>query len=736
VFRVGIAYVIAAWLIMQVADVLIDNIGAPDWVFPTLLMALGIGFLLALIFAWAFELTPEGLKRESEVNRETSIAPQTGRKLDRAIIVVLALGIGYLLVDKLILQPQRIPEPSIEITTEQPADTPVAEGPSVAVLPFTNMSNDPDNEYFSDGLTETLLHMLAQLPDLRVAARTSSFAFKGQNRSISEIAGELGVANILEGSVQRAGDQVRVTAQLIRAEDGFHIWSQNYTRPLQDIFAIQDEIATDVASALGASLLSDGADSVRGVATTDLTAYDRYLKGLEQQAISTYGSLDEAQNDFEQALAEDPAFTDARLALVRNYMRKRLTGMIDNRELNRAAMPLVRQALESQPDNKLAQAYESMLQGRFTDEVKSKAEVREAIYRNRNLLAYVPTDSFMRTSVAGGLHFVLDEPETALDLLDAGLLIDPLDADLYVERGRILLDQERLDEAETALLKAIELAPTSPSAASLLGDVYASRGDFAAYLDWLHKSMLLDPQDHELPHEIATNLYALGLTEEAEPLYARVQTLAPGSPMARILEVIRADLRGEVEQSIELSQRMIEDQVDNRRGSFWLANFYYADNMMRAGRSQEAYDFLVELRPEVENWDGESPDFNLVIMKRFAILLMSGFATFEERQDAWNRYVEAAEAQAFPVVEKGNAADIIDALINGDIERAVTTHLEYRMSESVAEAPWRHRSTLEALYQPLYSDPRYIAALGERNRQVTQSREAVQELLLTPEWSE
>ena len=205
--------------------------------------------------------------------------------------------------------------------------------------------------------------------------------------------------------MQKAGDRVRITAQLIRAEDGFHVWSQNYTRPLEDIFAIQDEIATDVASALGASLLNDGTDSVQGVATTDLTAYDRYLKGLEQQAIATYGSLDEAQNDFEQALAEDPAFTDARLALVRNYMRKRLTGMIDNRELNRTAMPLVRQVLESQPDNKLAQAYESMLAGRFSDEVKSREAAREAIYRNRDLLAYVPTDTFIRTSVAGGLAF-------------------------------------------------------------------------------------------------------------------------------------------------------------------------------------------------------------------------------------------------------------------------------------------------------------------------------------------
>ena len=335
VIRVAVAYGVGAWFILQLSDVVLENISAPEWVMQTIMLILLIGFPLAVIFAWAFEMTPEGLKKEKDVDRSQSITNVTGRKLDRMIIGILTLAVGYLLIDKLVLQDVPTPpEPAGIAATEitAPVEDAAESSPSVAVLPFVNMSGDKENEYFSDGLTETLLHMLAQLPDLRVAARTSSFAFKDQNKSVSDIAATLGVAHILEGSVQKSGERVRITAQLIRADDGFHVWSQNYTRPLDDIFAIQDEIANDVASALDASLLSNSARPLRGVETSNLTAYDSYLKGLEQQAIFSYASLSAAESHFKQALARDPSFTDARLSLARNYLLKNETGLIENQE--------------------------------------------------------------------------------------------------------------------------------------------------------------------------------------------------------------------------------------------------------------------------------------------------------------------------------------------------------------------------------------------------------------------
>ena len=340
VFRIGVAYVLFAWVALQGADFILDLVSAPNWVIQWLSLAVACGLPIALFIAWAFELTPEGIKREKDVDRSQSITPQTGRKLDRVIIVVLVLAVTYLLVDKLVLQDRlKSPEAGEIAAQTDVTPPPTDQGPSVAVLPFVNMSGDQENEYFSDGLTETLLHMLSQLPELRVAARTSSFAFKGKSASIDEIAGTLGVAHVLEGSVQKANDRVRVTAQLIRAEDGFHVWSQNYTRPLEDIFAIQDEIATDVADALGSSLLGTAQPDLHSVSTTDLAAYDVYLKGLEQQAIYSYGSLNLAENHFKQALAHDPGFTDARLALVKNYVYKHSTGMINDDEARALTAP-------------------------------------------------------------------------------------------------------------------------------------------------------------------------------------------------------------------------------------------------------------------------------------------------------------------------------------------------------------------------------------------------------------
>ena len=245
VFRVAAAYVVVAWLVTEVGTTLLQTFGAPDWVAKAIILMFGLGFIPVVVFSWVYELTPEGIKKETQVNRDTSITSKTGRKLDLITIVAVVVGIGFISFSSVI-----VPPPALET-----AETTAHEA-SVAVLPFVNMSGNAENEYFSDGLTETLLHMLAQVPGLKVAARTSSFSFKEQPElTASEIANILNVAHILEGSVQRAGDRVRITAQLIRADDGFHVWSENYDRTLDNIFDIQDEIAEKVGGALSESLL-------------------------------------------------------------------------------------------------------------------------------------------------------------------------------------------------------------------------------------------------------------------------------------------------------------------------------------------------------------------------------------------------------------------------------------------------------------------------------------------------
>jgi TolB-like protein len=252
VIKVAAAYLVVSWLIMQVAEVLIPALHLPDWVLTATLYFLAIGFLPALIGAWAFELTPEGIRREKKVDPEQSITTQTGRKLDFLVIGLLAVGIIYLMIDKFWL------EDGVETAATVSPQGEVVEAeevaPSIAVLPFVNMSADADNEYFSDGVSEEILNVLTGIENLKVTARTSAFSYKGSKLKIDEIARELGVNHILEGSVRKSGDQVRVTAQLIRADGGFHLWSETYDRKLDNIFAIQDEIAGEIAAALQVTL--------------------------------------------------------------------------------------------------------------------------------------------------------------------------------------------------------------------------------------------------------------------------------------------------------------------------------------------------------------------------------------------------------------------------------------------------------------------------------------------------
>ena len=260
VIRVAIAYIVTAWILIQVADLVLDNIESPQWVFQVIMLLAALGLPISIIFAWAFELTPEGLKKEKDVDRSESITQTTGRKLDFSIIGALVIAVAYFAIDKFTPsetdeQTQSAVAQQAELPKSSEPATPSTDAPelSIAVLPFVNMSSDPEQEFFSDGISEELLNVLAQFPGLRVAARTSSFQFKGQNQDIGKIAESLNVAHVLEGSVRKSGTKLRITAQLIKADDGFHLWSETYDRELDDVFAIQDEIANAISAALKVS---------------------------------------------------------------------------------------------------------------------------------------------------------------------------------------------------------------------------------------------------------------------------------------------------------------------------------------------------------------------------------------------------------------------------------------------------------------------------------------------------
>ncbi len=297
VFRVGAAYLVAAWLLLQLTDIVVPILQLPDSVSRSILFLLLIGFVLALIFAWAYELTPEGIKREVDVDRADSVTRYTGRKLDLTIIAMMAIAILYLVVDNYVLDDR-----PIEIAVDER---------SIAVLPFVPLSNDDSDSYFGKGIAEELLNALAQFPDLRVAARTSAFSFEGKDIDLREIGDTLGVAHVLEGSVRRSGERLRVTAKLNRTADGLQLWSESYERELTDIFAIQDEIVSELSRVLQFRLgVGVGAGRASGKTTTP-QAYDAYLKGLDLWSDRTDGdNRINAIATFLRVTELDPDFAD------------------------------------------------------------------------------------------------------------------------------------------------------------------------------------------------------------------------------------------------------------------------------------------------------------------------------------------------------------------------------------------------------------------------------------------
>ncbi len=304
VVRVAIAYLVVGWLIIEVLDTVAPRLGLPDWVPTFFIVVVLVGLPIALLFSWAYELTPEGVKKTAEVDASRSVIHSTGRKLDFIIIGALVVALGYFVWER-----QGLVE-----RAETPTAGPVvaATSKSVAVLPFVDLSPEADQGWFADGLTEEILNSLTRLPELTVTARTSSFHFKGQNLPVQEIASKLGVAHIVEGSVRRAGDQLRITAQLVRAADGFHMWSQTYDRTLEDVFAVQEDVAENVARALDIVLDEEKRQRMFSSGTRSVEASEAFLRG---RAIfdATHDEVEgltlwQANALLEKAIAADPEY--------------------------------------------------------------------------------------------------------------------------------------------------------------------------------------------------------------------------------------------------------------------------------------------------------------------------------------------------------------------------------------------------------------------------------------------
>jgi len=512
VIRVAIAYTVVAWLIAQVAELALDSFAAPDWVIKTVLLLLVIGFPVALVFAWAFELTPQGLKREKDIDRSVSATDQTGRKLDYAIIVVLALALGYFVADKFLFDPPR------DIDATQ-----FAANKSIAVLPFVNMSSDPEQEFFSDGISEELLNLLSKIPGLRVPARTSSFQFKGENLDIQKIGQQLNAGLVLEGSVRKAGPKIRITAQLINAKSGFHLWSETYDREIEDVFAVQDEISTAIVAALQEHLGLQVEATPRVNAAASPDAHEAYLRGLYLLRQDTLAGNQRARDEFKKALTYDPDYAIAHAGLAMASV-----GPLSTAELRARAALHVDRAMALDPT--LAEAHAAA--GRL---LWTQLKLEDALISFRRAVEINPNYAIVYTWMGQILNLDLGRYDEAFPMRERAIRLDPLSIPTIVFYVQALIERNRLAEADQELDKIAAIFPHVYSYRH--GSRMSRGGNTAEAVLGSLDALRINPEYSRVRNGLTFHLAVVGLEKEALAISEQPSTFIMsylGNPRAAI----------------------------------------------------------------------------------------------------------------------------------------------------------------------------------------------------------
>lgn len=492
VLRTVAAYAVIAWLIIQIVTVVFPILGIPEYVTTLIVVLMIAGFPVSVVISWFYKWTPEGFflaeAADAAGDDFDPAATATGRQLDFVIITLMAVAIGWLVYDKL---PGVTPEKSI------------------AVLPFVNLSEDPDQDYFADGISEELLNALAKLPDLKVVARTSSFAFRGENRDISEIGRKLRVANVLEGSVRKAGGRLRITVQLIKADTGYQIWSETFDRDLADIFSVQDEISRAVARSLEVQLTGHTRSRPLVLAAASVDAYNLHLLGRYHAANRSVAELERARAFFEQAVKADPSYAPAYDGLVDTLLllSNKGYGYIPLNEVLAITTPLITKAL--QIDSALAETHASlglmrMMEGDF---LAAEAALRRAVELSPNMARahnwlYLTYDATAR-------H------REAFEALKRAFELDPLSPVIGANVSAEYWVRGQVENALQAANRVVQALPDHPIGYQRLGRIYWTSGDLAEALTWYRQAWEKGPDEHVTRRELGHLLVDLGRAGEA-----------------------------------------------------------------------------------------------------------------------------------------------------------------------------------------------------------------------------
>src|SRR2546421_8291288 len=489
VYKVAVAYAVIAWLLIQAASILFPTFEAPAWAMKGFVVILAAGFVLALVIAWAFEMTPQGMKRTENVDPDKVVPQWSGRKF-AALIVVVGFGAAALLAFQLF-------RPKFPSLSGPPAEAASIPEKSIAVLPFVDLSQAKDQEYFCDGISEEILDGLAKVEGLRVVARTSSFSFKGKNADVNEIAQKLNVQNVLEGSLRREGNRIRITAQLINARDGFHLWSDTYERELKDVFAVQDEITRSIVDALKIKL--GVVPTARAPQNTE--AYDLYLQGLYLSNKSDEENLRKSLNLFQRALDKDPTLSRAWVGIAKAWYwlaDAYLKPLQAYQDVESAAT----KALELNEKDADAHAYLSDAKRVLHWDWKiAERELQRAIEIDPNSATAHLIFAHHRVcsgDLAGG-QMELDEAER----------LDPLSPLVSDHQAILFLYSDRLDDAVAAAKRTLTLDPNYNYLEPTLARIYRGQGKLE---DALALDLKAQQGTHEPKAALAIAYVSLGCT--------------------------------------------------------------------------------------------------------------------------------------------------------------------------------------------------------------------------------
>jgi TolB-like protein/predicted Zn-dependent protease len=716
VFRVGVAYAVAAWVLLQIFDVVGEILELPAWGGKLILAMLIIGFVLALIFAWAYELTPEGVKREKDIDRSRSITPQTGRKLNRLIIALMAVAIVYLLVDKLYLAPRLAAQTQVATGTEAAAPAPPAgvSRQSIAVLPFDNRSRQEEDEYFVEGIHDDLLTNLARIGSLKVISRTSVAQYKDTTKTIPQIAGELGVATVMEGAVQRAGNAVRINVQLIDAQTDEHLWAEIFDRELtaDNLFAIQSEISQKIAEALQAALSPEEQHRLNEHPTDNLAAYNAYLRGRQLMARRTSQDLDQAAVEFERAVELDPQFALAWVGVAETANLRAGYSNLDFSEALRLRAEATRRALEL--DDQLGEAH--LGQATILNYYGRTGEA-DAAYRRAIELSPGYATAYMWYS--GALREYPERLQEAVELGRKAVELDPLSSVALMSLADCYRVLGQYDEAQGELQRLLQLDPDFAPAYSSMAEIMWNTGRLPEEVSWRKQGLELDP----------------GRVAEMMSLAITYLTLDD--------DVAFADLR--------------ERMVDAGGQSFWVAYVDMLSNVY-AGNDAGAREALMWLTPRAQG----NPFFGVQAAWVYSILgdypaarqaLLSSEPMLLE-PSSWPAFIQVNKDLAcmagWVLLRSGDQQSGLGLLTQSAeyLEDTLPKYIEdpHRYSAATCYAALGARErALDALearfanghyeiwqllsrwppFEPLWGDPRFEAALRQAEQATARQREEV-----------